>query len=271
MQQLVDYRLHFGDAHHVADRPVKISTRGLNFWYGAKHALIDVDLDIYDREVLALVGPSGCGKSTYIRCLNRTNEAIPGARHTGSVVMHGRDVYDPDLDPVDVRRRFGVVAQKPDPFPRSIFANVAYGLRLRGLCDTSAILRREVEAALQLTGLWDEVKDRLGESGTSLSGGQQQRLCIARAIAYRPEVLLLDEPCSALDPNATARIEDLIERLRREYAIVIITHNIQQAARISQRTAFFHLGRLVEAGDTETMFVRPRDRRTQDFVTGRYG
>lgn len=270
---LVDDRFRF---HTPVDLPPgndmqKIAARGLNVFYGEKHALIDVDLDIPEREVTALIGPSGCGKSTFLRCINRTNEIIPGAVTTGDLRIDQRDIYADGTDLEELRRMVGVVSQKPNPFPKSVFENIAYGLRLHGLCDSPAEITEIVEHCLHLTGLWDDMKERLEEPGTSLSGGEQQRLCIARAIAIRPDILLMDEPCSALDPVSTARIEDLIDDLRQRYTIVIITHNLQQAARVSQRTAFFHLGTLVEADETEKMFIDPQKERTADFISGRFG
>ncbi len=270
--EIQEFRLHLGEApRHAARNDVKIEARGINFWYGEKHALIDVDLKIHLCEVTALIGPSGCGKSTLLRCLNRTNELVPGTRMTGKVLLDGADINDPRLDPTTVRKRFGWVAQKPNPFPLSIYANVAYGPRLHGLVSGRAETDALVEARLRQVGLWDEVKDRLDEPGTDLSGGQQQRLCVARAIAYAPEVILMDEPASALDPTATARLEQLIDELRADYTIVIITHNMQQAARVSQRVAMFHLGRLVEQGDAADIFVEPHHAVTQAYITGRFG
>ncbi|MDX2201937.1 MAG: phosphate ABC transporter ATP-binding protein PstB [Hyphomicrobiaceae bacterium] len=245
--------------------------RNVNFWYGDKHALKDVNLRIYEHEVTAFIGPSGCGKTTLLRCLNRSHDFVRGTRLTGEIRLDGQDIYDPSLDAPMVRRRFGWVAQKPNPFPFSVYTNVAYGPRIhgmvRGRSDTDAL----VESCLRSVGLWDEVKDRLWESGLDLSGGQQQRLCVARAIAYDPEVLLMDEPASALDPVATARLEQLIDELRERYTIVIITHNMQQAARVSQRVAVFHLGRLVEEGNAAELFVTPRHEITQAYITGRFG
>jgi phosphate transport system ATP-binding protein len=249
----------------------KISCRELNVFYGDKQALFDVDLDIPENRVTALIGPSGCGKSTFLRCLNRMNEVIEGCRTQGRIVLDGRDIYDAKLDVVHLRSRIGMVFQKPNPFPKSIFDNVAYGPRIHGLCSDASELEEVVRTSLERAGLFDEVKDRLDEPGTSLSGGQQQRLCIARAIAVKPEVILMDEPCSALDPIATSKIEDLMFELSQRFTIVIVTHSMQQAARVSQRTAFFHLGNLVEHGDTERIFTNPRDRRTQDYITGRFG
>ena len=253
-----------------ADR-VKVSARGVNVFYGEKQALIDVSVDIPERSVMAFIGPSGCGKSTFLRCLNRMNDTIPNARVTGVVEIDGQNVYDPKVDPVQLRTRVGMVFQKPNPFPKSIYENVAYGPRIHGLARNRAELDEIVRTSLRRAGLFDEVKDRLHEPGTSLSGGQQQRLCIARTIAINPEIILMDEPCSALDPIATARIEGLMDELRENYTIIIVTHSMQQAARVSQRAAFFHMGRLVEEGPTEVMFTNPRDRRTQDYITGRFG
>ncbi len=255
----------------AADRATKVVARGVNVHYGEKHALHDVDLDIPERAVTALIGPSGCGKSTFLRCVNRMNDTIPIARVTGKIEIDGRDVSDPELDVVQLRARVGMVFQKPNPFPKSIYENVAYGPRIHGLAKGKAQLDEVVESSLKKAALWNEVKDRLTESGTSLSGGQQQRLCIARAIAVSPEVILMDEPCSALDPIATAKVEELIDELRSNYTIVIVTHSMQQAARVSQRTAMFHLGYLVEEGATDKMFTNPDDKRTQDYITGRFG
>jgi len=255
----------------LAGQPIKVRSRDVNVYYNEKRALYDVGLDIGDRMVTALVGPSGCGKSTYLRCLNRMNDTIPSARVTGSIELDGQDIYARDLDVVELRARVGMVFQKPNPFPKSIFENVAYGPRIHGLARNKAELEEIVVRSLERAGLFAEVKDRLDEPGTGLSGGQQQRLCIARAIAVSPEVILMDEPCSALDPIATARVEELIDELRQNYAIVIVTHSMQQAARVSQRTAMFHLGRLVEEGPTDIMFTRPIDKRTQDYIMGRTG
>jgi phosphate transport system ATP-binding protein len=250
---------------------VKMRTRKLSVFYGEKQALHDVDLDLHERRVTALIGPSGCGKSTFIRCLNRMNDVIEGCRVTGEITLDGQDVYDRDVDVVKLRARVGMVFQKPNPFPKSIYDNVAYGPRIHGLASGRQELDELVRWSLERAGLLKEVEDRLDEPGTSLSGGQQQRLCIARAIAVRPEVILMDEPCSALDPIATARIEELIDELRENFTIVIVTHSMQQAARVSQRTAFFHLGILVEEDETGTIFTNPRDERTQDYITGRFG
>ena len=251
--------------------PLKMQGRNVSVFYGEKQALFDIDLDIGERMVTALIGPSGCGKSTFLRCLNRMNDTIPIARVTGELLLDGEDIYDKSLDVVLLRARVGMVFQKPNPFPKSIFENVAYGPRIHGLARNKAELAEIVESSLRRAGLFEEVKDRLHEAGTGLSGGQQQRLCIARAIAVSPEVILMDEPCSALDPIATARIEELIDELRANYTIVIVTHSMQQAARVSQRTAMFHLGNLVEEGPTDMMFTNPRERRTQDYITGRFG
>jgi phosphate transport system ATP-binding protein len=253
-----------------AARVVKMRTEKLGVSYGELAAVRDVSIDILERQVLALIGPSGCGKSTFLRALNRMNENISGARMWGRVLLDGRDIYESDVDPVTVRRQVGMVFQKSNPFPKSIFENVAYGLRVAGIRDRETLSDR-VERALRQAALWDEVKDRLEESGLGLSGGQQQRLCIARALAVEPEVILMDEPASALDPIATAKVEDLIADLRQAFTIVIVTHNMQQAARVSQRTAFFYMGKLVEVGETTTIFTRPRQRETEDYITGRFG
>lgn len=270
--EFVDFKIHLGPRpFHDVGNGLKIDIRNVNFWYGEKHALKDVSLRIHHREVTAFIGPSGCGKTTLLRCLNRSHDMVPGARLTGTILLDGMDINLRGLDPPMLRRRFGWVAQKPNPFPFSVYANVAYGPRIHGLVkgrsDTDAL----VEDCLRRVGLWDEVKDRLSESGVDLSGGQQQRLCVARAIAYDPEVILMDEPASALDPIATARLEQLIDELRERYTIVIITHNMQQAARISQRVAVFHLGRLVEQGDASELFVNPQHEITQAYITGRFG
>ncbi|MEO1038881.1 MAG: phosphate ABC transporter ATP-binding protein PstB [Pseudomonadota bacterium] len=250
---------------------MKVATRAVNVLYGDKHAIIDVTADIPDRAVTSLIGPSGCGKSTYLRCINRMNDTIDTARVAGSVTIDGEEVNDRSVDPVLLRARVGMVFQKPNPFPKSIYENVAYGPRIHGLAATPDELDEIVRTSLEKAGLWDEVADRLAQPGTSLSGGQQQRLTIARAIAVNPEVILMDEPCSALDPIATARIEELIDELRENYAIIMVTHSMAQAARVSQMTAFFHLGKLVEYGPTEEIFTNPRDQRTQDYITGRFG
>ena len=246
-------------------------TRGLDVFYGEKQALQHVDLEIGANQVTALIGPSGCGKSTFLRCLNRMNDVVPGCRVEGDVLLEGEDIYDPLLDVVKLRAQVGMVFQKPNPFPKSIYENVAYGPRIHGLTQNKSDLDDLVRQSLRKAGLLGEVEDRLEEPGTSLSGGQQQRLCIARAIAVSPEVILMDEPCSALDPIATARVEELIDELREQFAIVIVTHSMQQAARVSQRTAFFHLGELIEEGDTERIFTNPAEKRTQDYITGRFG
>jgi phosphate transport system ATP-binding protein len=250
---------------------LKMTARNVNLWYGEKQALFDVNLDIFDRSVTALIGPSGCGKSTFLRCLDRMNDVIEGVRIKGHITLDGQDIYAPQVDPVQLRARVGMVFQKPNPFPKSIFENVAYGPRIHGLAKSKTDLEEIVVKSLTKAGLYEEVKDRLQESGTGLSGGQQQRLCIARAISVDPEVLLMDEPCSALDPIATARIEALMEELKESLCIVIVTHSMQQAARVSQRTAFFHLGKLVEVDETAKIFTNPTDVRTQDYVTGRFG
>ncbi len=249
----------------------KIIARDVNVFYGEKHALKGVNVDIPERSVMAFIGPSGCGKSTFLRCINRMNDTIPICRVAGKITIDGVDIYDRSLDVVQLRARVGMVFQKPNPFPKSIFENIAYGPRIHGLAGTKAELEEIVTSSLQRAGLFEEVKDRLEDSGTGLSGGQQQRLCIARAIAVEPEIILMDEPCSALDPIATAHVEELIDELKSDYTIVIVTHNMQQAARVSQRTAFFHLGELVEEGQTESIFNNPTDRRTQDYITGRFG
>jgi phosphate transport system ATP-binding protein len=254
-----------------ATAPLKIVAEGVNVFYGDKQALFDVSLNVPDRSVTALIGPSGCGKSTFLRCINRMNDTIPGARVSGRIELAGEDVNDKTLDPVVLRSRVGMVFQKPNPFPKSIFENVAYGPRIHGLARSKEELAHIVETSLKRASLWNEVADRLHQPGTSLSGGQQQRLVIARAIAVHPEVILMDEPCSALDPIATAKIEELMDELRRQNCIVIVTHSMAQAARVSQQTAFFHLGKLVESGATEEVFTNPRDPRTQDYITGRSG
>jgi phosphate transport system ATP-binding protein len=248
-----------------------MTARNVNVSYGAKQALHDVSIDIEQDRVVAFIGPSGCGKSTFLRTLNRMNDTVASARVSGDIRLDGQDIYAPEMDVVQLRARVGMVFQKPNPFPKSIYENVAYGPRIHGLAAGKADLDMVVERSLTRAGLWNEVKDRLGDSGTALSGGQQQRLCIARAIAVDPEVILMDEPCSALDPIATARIEELIHELRGRYAIAIVTHNMQQAARVSQRTAFFHLGTLVEYGATSDIFTNPVQERTRDYITGRYG
>ena len=251
--------------------PNKMTTRGVSVSYGDKQALDGVDIDIVENEVLALIGPSGCGKSTYLRCLNRMNDTIDICRVSGEITLDGEDIYDRQLDVVQLRARVGMVFQKPNPFPKSIYDNVPYGPRIHGLAANKDELDIIVQKSLEGAGLWKEARDRLEDPGTGLSGGQQQRLCIARAIAVSPEVILMDEPCSALDPIATAHVEELIDELRQRYTIVIVTHNMQQAARVSQKTAFFHLGEMVEHDLTETIFTNPHDERTQGYITGRYG
>lgn len=249
----------------------KIAVRDVSVFYSEKQALFDIDLDVARNSVTSLIGPSGCGKSTFLRCINRMNDLIPICRVEGDITLDGRDIYDPALDVVELRARVGMVFQKPNPFPKSIFENVAYGPRIHGLTSSKADLDQLVETSLQRAGLWNEVKDRLDEPGTGLSGGQQQRLCIARAIATSPDVILMDEPCSALDPIATAVVEELIDELRSNYTIIIVTHSMQQAARVSQQTAFFHLGVLVEHGETGQIFTNPIDKRTESYITGRIG
>ena len=257
--------------HELDDRQAKIAARDVSIYYGDKKAIDDISINIPTEYVTAFIGPSGCGKSTFLRALNRMNDTIPSARFEGEITLDGEDIYKSGMDVVQLRARVGMVFQKPNPFPKSIFENVAYGPRIHGMAASKAELEERVEKALKRAGLWEEVKDRLTESGTALSGGQQQRLCIARAIAVEPEVILMDEPCSALDPIATARIEELIDELKGRYAIVIVTHSMQQAARVSQRTAFFHLGKMVEYGKTTEIFTNPREERTKDYITGRYG
>jgi phosphate transport system ATP-binding protein len=249
----------------------RITARGVQVHYGQNHALKDVNVDILDRAVTAFIGPSGCGKSTFLRCLNRMNDTVASCRVDGDILLDGQDIYDAQVDPVQLRARVGMVFQKPNPFPKSIYENVAYGPKIHGMTRTKADLDAVVEASLRKAALWNEVKDRLDSPGTGLSGGQQQRLCIARAIATSPEVLLMDEPCSALDPIATAQVEELIDELRSQYSVVIVTHSMQQAARVSQRTAFFHLGYLVEYGETAQIFTNPKDPRTEAYITGRIG
>jgi phosphate transport system ATP-binding protein len=252
-------------------RPVKIKASGVDVFYGAKQALFGVSIDIPERAVTSFIGPSGCGKSTFLRCFNRMNDTIDSCRVEGEMLISDTNIYDPRLDVVELRARVGMVFQKPNPFPKSIWDNIAYGPKIHGLARSKAEFEEIVEKSLQKAGLWNEVKDRLHEPGTGLSGGQQQRLCIARAVAVNPEVILMDEPCSALDPIATARVEELIDELRENYTIVIVTHSMQQAARVSQRTAFFHLGLLVEEGPTNFVFTSPKETRTQDYITGRFG
>ncbi|MFN4157460.1 MAG: phosphate ABC transporter ATP-binding protein PstB [Gemmobacter sp.] len=260
----------------IAERDVdshqaKITARGVQVHYGTTHALKDVDVDILDKTVTAFIGPSGCGKSTFLRCLNRMNDTVASARVDGTILIDGQDIYDRQVDPVQLRAKVGMVFQKPNPFPKSIYDNVSYGPKIHGITRNKAELDAIVESSLKKAALWNEVKDRLDSPGTGLSGGQQQRLCIARAIATSPEVLLMDEPCSALDPIATAQVEELIDELRSSFSVVIVTHSMQQAARVSQRTAFFHLGNLVEYGETGTIFTNPKDPRTESYITGRIG
>ena len=252
------------------DKPVKIEVKHLNFYYGEFQALQDNSLNFHINEVSALIGPSGCGKSTFLRCLNRMNDLISISRVEGNILLDGLDIYDPSVDVVMLRSRIGMVFQKPNPFPKTIFENVAYGLRVNGIKDKGLIENR-VEESLKLAAIWNEVKDRMHESALGLSGGQQQRLCIARALAVEPEILLMDEPCSALDPIATQKIEELIHQLKKSFTIIIVTHNMQQAARVSDITAFFYLGELIETGETNTIFTRPKLKQTEDYITGRFG
>jgi phosphate transport system ATP-binding protein len=247
-----------------------MEARKLDFYYGDFKALMDINLEFQKFQVTALIGPSGCGKSTFIRCLNRMNDLIPGTRLEGSLTLDNEDIYDPKVDVVDLRRKVGMVFQKPNPFPKTVFENVAYGLKVNGITDKAFIAER-VETSLRGAALWDEVKDRLHDNALGLSGGQQQRLCIARAMAVEPEVLLMDEPASALDPIATQKIEELIFELKKNYTIIIVTHSMQQAARVSDMTAFFYMGKLVEVDRTETLFTRPRNKQTEDYITGRFG
>lgn len=255
----------------VDTKEVKISAKDVQVYYGDNHAIKDVSVDIEDKTVTAFIGPSGCGKSTFLRCINRMNDTIDICRVKGDIRIDGEDIYDPKVDPVQLRAKVGIVFQKPNPFPKSIYDNVAYGPKIHGLAKNKADLDDIVENALRRGAIWDEVKDRLHAPGTGLSGGQQQRLCIARAVATEPEVLLMDEPCSALDPIATAQVEELIDELRKSYSVVIVTHSMQQAARVSQKTAFFHLGNLVEYGETSNIFTNPVDPRTESYITGRIG
>jgi phosphate transport system ATP-binding protein len=251
-------------------KPMKMASEHLNFYYGDFEALHDVSLEFYEKQVTALIGPSGCGKSTFLRCMNRMNDLIPNTRVEGQLLLDGADIYAPAVDVVSLRSRIGMVFQKPNPFPKTIFENIAYGLKVNGIRDKNLVKDR-VEQSLVGAALWDEVKDRLNDSALGLSGGQQQRLCIARTIAVNPEVILMDEPCSALDPIATAVIEDLIDELREQYTIVIVTHSMQQASRVSQRTAYFHLGDLIEVGPTAQIFTNPSHQLTEDYITGRFG
>ncbi len=254
-----------------AQMTIKFATRKVDVFYGDTQAIKSADIDILDRTVTAFIGPSGCGKSTFLRCLNRMNDTIPTCRVEGKITLDGEDIYDKRVDPVQLRAKVGMVFQKPNPFPKSIYDNVAYGPRIHGLAASKAELDEIVERSLRSAAIWDEVKDRLSAPGTGLSGGQQQRLCIARAVATAPEVLLMDEPCSALDPIATAQVEELIHELRENFSVVIVTHSMQQAARVSQKTAFFHLGNVVEYDDTTQIFNNPKDKKTQDYITGRIG
>jgi phosphate transport system ATP-binding protein len=280
MSELESVRAEISTTRLDADRGAAVrdsvydpvmTARNVNVYYADKHAVKNVSLDIGRNQVLAMIGPSGCGKSTFLRCLNRMNDTIPSARVDGTITLDGQDIYDRRQDVAQLRARVGIVFQKPTPFPHSIYANVAYGPRIHGLVTSRGDLDELVATSLQRAGLWDEVKDRLSQPGTSLSGGQQQRLCIARTIAINPEVILMDEPTSALDPIASARIEDLIDELRANYAIAIVTHNMQQAARVSQRTAYFHMGDLVEVGPTDLVFTNPQQKLTEDYITGRFG
>jgi phosphate transport system ATP-binding protein len=252
------------------DKPLKMASKHLHFYYGDFEALQDISLEFYEKQVTALIGPSGCGKSTFLRCLNRMNDLIPISRVEGQLLLDGKDIYAPSVDVVTLRSRIGMVFQKPNPFPKSIFENIAYGPKVNGVKNKSAIANR-VEQSLKQAALWDEVKDRMHDSALGLSGGQQQRLCIARALAVEPEVLLMDEPCSALDPIATQKIEDLIHQLKEAFTIIIVTHNMQQAARVSDITAFFYIGRLIEVDKTDSLFSRPKLKQTEDYITGRFG
>ncbi|MBW1848015.1 MAG: phosphate ABC transporter ATP-binding protein [Deltaproteobacteria bacterium] len=252
------------------NRKIKILSDHIDFYYGDFKALHDISLDFYENEVTALIGPSGCGKSTFLRCINRMNDLIPGSRAKGKMLLDNLNIYDPSIDVVTLRKNVGMVFQKPNPFPKTIFENVAYGLRVNGI-RSKTIIANKVEESLKAAALWDEIKDRLHESALGLSGGQQQRLCIARALAVEPEVLLMDEPASALDPIATQKIEELIEQLKKNYTIIIVTHNMQQAARVSDVTAFFYLGKLIEIDTTETLFTKPSLKQTEDYITGRFG
>jgi phosphate transport system ATP-binding protein len=258
-------------ARGVTTNAIKVTARNVQVYYGDNHAIKDVDVDIEDKTVTAFIGPSGCGKSTFLRCINRMNDTIDVARVEGKIELDGEDIYDKRVDPVQLRAKVGMVFQKPNPFPKSIYDNVAYGPKIHGMARNKAELDDIVERALRRAALWDEAKDRLDAPGTGLSGGQQQRLCIARAVATEPEVLLMDEPCSALDPIATSQIEELIDELKQNYSVVIVTHSMQQAARVSQKTAFFHLGHLVEYGETGKIFTNPEDPRTESYITGRIG
>lgn len=263
--------LAYVDRQMNADQDIKISAKGVQVYYADNHAIKDVNVDIQDKTVTAFIGPSGCGKSTFLRCLNRMNDTIDICRVQGDIHLDGEDIYDRRVDPVQLRAKVGMVFQKPNPFPKSIYDNVAYGPRIHGLARNKSELDEIVERALRRGAIWDEVKDRLDAPGTGLSGGQQQRLCIARAVATEPQVLLMDEPCSALDPIATAQVEELIDELRQNFCVVIVTHSMQQAARVSQKTAFFHLGNLVEYDDTDKIFTNPEDERTESYISGRIG
>ena len=255
----------------ISNQVGKFTSRGVDVYYGDKQALFGIDIDIMENKVTSLIGPSGCGKSTFLRCLNRMNDVIDICRFEGEILLDGQDIYASEIDVVELRARVGMVFQKPNPFPKSIYENIVYGPRIHGMIDSRSDADEVVEHSLKRAGLWNEVKDRLNEPGTGLSGGQQQRLCIARAIAVNPEVILMDEPCSALDPIATAIIEELIDELKENFTIVIVTHSMQQAARVSQNTAFFHLGKIIEFGDTDQIFTNPSNQQTQDYITGRYG
>jgi phosphate transport system ATP-binding protein len=252
------------------EKKLKIRAKELDFYYGSFHALHKISMDVFEKEVTALIGPSGCGKSTFLRCINRMNDLIPGTKVVGELTLDGEDIYAPKVDVVEIRRRVGMVFQKPNPFPKSIFENVAYGLRVNGIKDKEFIAHK-VEESLKMAALWDEVKDRLHKSALGLSGGQQQRLCIARTLAVEPEVLLMDEPASALDPIATQKIEELIFELKKEFTIIIVTHNMQQAARVSDVTAFFYMGKLIEIDATDKIFTRPEQKQTEEYITGRFG
>jgi len=267
--EVVQDPAHSGEPSKAAD--VRVAARKFNFWYGSHRALHDISMDMYAKHVTAIIGPSGCGKSTFLRSLNRMNDVIPNVRMEGEIIIDEQNIISPGIDVVALRRNVGMVFQQPNPFPKSIFENIAYGLRINGLVNSAAERESRVEEALRHAAIWDEVKDRLHKSALSMSGGEQQRLCIARALAVRPEILLMDEPASALDPISTAKIEDLIFRLKKEYTIVIVTHNMQQAARVSDYTAFFLQGELVELGPTVQIFTNPRDKRTEDYITGRFG
>ncbi len=270
-EQQGEFDSNFQTVGQVRVANPRMTTTDVNVFYNEKHAIKNVNLDIGDNEVIAMIGPSGCGKSTYLRCLNRMNDTIDICKVTGDIRLDGQDIYDKKLDVVPLRARVGMVFQKPNPFPKSIYDNIAYGPRIHGLAANRTQLDEIVETSLKRAGLWDEVRDRMTQPGTSLSGGQQQRLCIARTIAVSPEVILMDEPCSALDPIATAKIEELIDELRQNYTIAIVTHSMQQAARVSQRTAYFHLGSLVEVGETTQIFTNPMHKLTEDYITGRFG